>query len=160
MNMNLVALSHATLQDIGWTLVHFLWQGAFLAALLGVILQICRGSLARHNWALGTAVTMALAPVMTFLLIHNSRSDNSSRLTLDADAPDALWSAAALLPGVDLLVFPWLAGVLFLSVRTLGGLWVAESLRRSDVALLPSNILQRCRALQARFTLHVPVQFM
>ena len=31
--------------DLGWTLIHFLWQGLVLAAALNVILPLCRSAL-------------------------------------------------------------------------------------------------------------------
>ena len=58
-------------RDLGWTLIHFLWQGLLLAALLNAILPLCRTAVARHNCALATLVMMAWAPVATFLFLHD-----------------------------------------------------------------------------------------
>ena len=58
-------------RDLGWTLIHFLWQGLLLAALLHTILPLCRSAIARHNCALATLVLMAWAPVATFLSLHD-----------------------------------------------------------------------------------------
>jgi len=58
-------------RDLGWTLIHFLWQGVLLAALLNTILPLCRSAIARHNCALAILVLMALAPALTFVSIHD-----------------------------------------------------------------------------------------
>ena len=159
MNMEFMALYQETLHEIGWTLVHFLWQGLLLAALLGVALTMCRGSSARHNWALATAALMALAPFATFFLIRNGGSDGPYLSAIGANVPGALLSTRMFLPGVDQLVLPWLVGVVVLSIRTLGGAYMIGSLRRSETGSLPPSILQRCRVLRARFGLRVPVRF-
>src|SRR4051794_38196629 len=55
---------------LGWTLVHFMWEGAILAALLASGLTICRDD-ARRRYALACAV-LALMPVVfavTFLVL-------------------------------------------------------------------------------------------
>jgi bla regulator protein blaR1 len=43
---------------LGWTLAHFLWQGALVALVLQVALKACRTSRARHDWALAALVLM------------------------------------------------------------------------------------------------------
>lgn len=150
--------------DIGWTLVQFLWQGLVVAALLYLILPICRGPVARHNWSLGALVTMAFAPVVTFLFIHGGHgaslvmsgtATNSATFGGDATAPVSLppsW--------ISWLVVAWLAGVGLLSLRALGGWYVAETLRRHETLALSAGLLVRFRALQQRAALSWPVQFL
>ena len=62
---SLLAFPSGTVSDLGWTLVHFLWQGLICGALLRVILPLCRTASARHAWALGAVIAMALLPVAT-----------------------------------------------------------------------------------------------
>src|SRR5690606_7144866 len=58
-------------RDLGWTLIHFVWQGLLLAALLHVLLPFCRHAAQRHNCALGVLALMLAAPVATFLSLHD-----------------------------------------------------------------------------------------
>src|SRR4051794_9695118 len=56
---------------LGWTLLHFLWQGAAAAATLTVLLAAMRRAGPGRRYAVACAVmaVMAAAPVVTFLLL-------------------------------------------------------------------------------------------
>ena len=141
-----------TVRDLGWTLIHFLWQGFFLAALLGAILPLCRSAIARHNCALAVLVLMALAPVVTFLILHDFAG---SAAALSDSGP----LASALVPSMDGLVVLWLAGVATLSVRAMGGWYLVQSTRRLDTLPVPAELLARCHGLQQRLAVAWPVRF-
>ena len=68
-------------RDIGWTLIHFLWQGLVLAALLNAILPFCRSAITRHNCALATLALMGLAPALTFLFLHDVGNSGAAALS-------------------------------------------------------------------------------
>lgn len=140
-------------RDLGWTLIHFLWQGFLLAALLHTILPLCRSAIARHNCALATLVMMALAPVLTFLFIHDFGS--SSGAAQNAAGP----AAAILAPWMNWLVILWLAGIAALSVRAVIGWHLVQSLGRRDTLAVPADLLQRCHELQRRLAVAWPVRF-
>lgn len=142
-----------TVRDLGWTLIHFLWQGLFLAALLSAILPVCRSAMARHNCALATLVMMALAPVLTFLSLHDFAADRTAALS----GSGPLSSATA--PSMDWLVVLWLAGVAAFSVRAMGGWYLVQSSRRLDTHPLPAEILARCHDLQQRLAVAWPIRF-
>ncbi len=59
---------------LGWALVHFLWQGAVLAVLLGIALPFTRATAARTRYTLSllTLSAMLVAPMATGLRIHRS----------------------------------------------------------------------------------------
>jgi beta-lactamase regulating signal transducer with metallopeptidase domain len=154
-------------RDLGWTLIHFLWQGLVLAALLQMILPMCRGAVARHNWTLGTLAMMAAAPVMTFLFIHGNGDGGASMTTFSATfhrgwvgTADALAPISTSSPWIGWLVVFWLAGIAVLSLRALGGWYMAETLRRRDTLALPADLLQRCHALKRRLALSWPIRFL
>ncbi len=146
-------------RDLGWTLIHFLWQGLLLATLLHAILPICRSAVARHDCALATLVLMAVAPVATFLCIHDFGIGGGTGLFGDA-AAGPLASAAIFAPWMSWLVILWLAGVVVLSLRALGGLYLVQSLGRLDTLAVPAELLQRCHALQHRLAVAWPVRFL
>jgi hypothetical protein len=111
-------------QDLGWTLVHFLWQGLLLAALLNTLLPLCRSAIARHNCALATLLTMAWAPALTFMVLH----DFGKGAAFPPNAgSDPLSSASTLAPSIDGLVILWLAGIAIMSLRALGGWYLVQT---------------------------------
>jgi TonB family protein len=144
-------------RDLGWTLIHFLWQGLLLAALLNTMLPLCRSAIARHNWALAILVVIALAPALTFLSIHDFGKNGGAALP---DATSLLPSASLLAPWMKWLVILWLAGVAALSLRALGGWYLAQSLGRRGTLAVPTELLQRCHELQRRLAVAWPVRFL
>src|SRR5581483_9139936 len=157
-----LTLSSALASDIGWTLVHFLWQGLVLAALLEAVLPLCRSAVARHNWAVAILAAMVAAPIITFMVLHD-RSVTMvpeiipAALPAMAAAPAAV-PAALPVPWTGWLVACWLAGIALLSVRALGGMVLTQGLRKSGFAL-PEDLLCRCRVLQMRLRLGGAVRF-
>src|SRR6266567_4504205 len=115
MTQALLGLPPETVRDIGWTLLHFLWQGFVLAALLHMILPMCRSAGARHNWSLGTLAMMAFAPVVTFLFLH-SHADAARSIAFATASPSTDSVIRVLSPTlipslwIDWLVIIWLAG--------------------------------------------------
>ncbi|MHC4156682.1 MAG: M56 family metallopeptidase, partial [Planctomycetota bacterium] len=69
-------LSHPTVERVGWTLIHFLWQGALLAAMFGVGLALLRKSKANLRYLAGclTLALMVLAPCLTMFMVPVSES--------------------------------------------------------------------------------------
>src|SRR5260370_12135946 len=59
-------ISAEVLRTVGWTLLHFLWQGAGLAALFAVACAVCRSASARYALAVGALVLVMVSPVITF----------------------------------------------------------------------------------------------
>ncbi|HKX64073.1 MAG TPA: M56 family metallopeptidase [Rhizomicrobium sp.] len=141
-------------RDLGWTLIHFLWQGLFLAALLHTILPACRSAIARHNCALAILGLMALAPVATFLSIHDFAKSGGL-----AGNP-AAGPASITAPWMDWLVVLWLGGIAALSLRALIGWYLVQSLKRLDTMAVPADLLQRCHDLQRRLAVAWPVRFL
>ena len=64
-------LSTDLIQRVGWSLVHFLWQGVAIAGLLWLVLRglARRGPRVRYAVACLTLVLMAAAPVATFFVV-------------------------------------------------------------------------------------------
>ncbi len=152
--MSISLLPLAIGRDLGWTLIHFLWQGLLLAALLHAILPICRSAIARHNCALATLALMALAFVATFLSLHDfAKSGAPATGVISGPAPIAA-------PWLDWLVMFWLAGIAGLSLRALVGWYMVQSLKRLDTLAVPADLLQRCHDLQRRLAVAWPVRFL
>jgi beta-lactamase regulating signal transducer with metallopeptidase domain len=127
-------------ERLGWTLLHFLWQGILAAALYALARALAGGRIsARGRYAIACAslLTMAVAPALTYWWLGNS--GQAARI---GDLTD--WGARQLAPGVAYspvtdpwqqampgIVMAWFAGAAACSVRLLMGFVSAAALRRS-----------------------------
>ena len=124
--MNVPALLLAAARVVGWTLVHFLWQGALLGAAYALLRSLLPRGEARYRLGMGMLAAFAVCPLLTAwrLLQHAPGSIHAAThmpmLLASAEVSAADISRAwdggveALLPW---LVLAWLAGVLLLSLR-------------------------------------------
>jgi beta-lactamase regulating signal transducer with metallopeptidase domain len=62
---------------LGWTLVHFIWQGTFVAILLAGVLQVLRGrsTNARYAAACAALLLMLIAPPVTMAIVMSPAPD-------------------------------------------------------------------------------------
>ncbi|MBT6149201.1 MAG: hypothetical protein HOH74_27435, partial [Gemmatimonadetes bacterium] len=60
-------LPEPTIQALGWTLVHFLWQGAMVAAVLAITRCFVRSSTARYAMSIAALVACVLFPAATLV---------------------------------------------------------------------------------------------
>ncbi len=156
-------------QALGWSLLHFLWQGALLGALAWGLLTLLRRAPARTRYAVACSflLAMAAAPVATFLhlgvVAAPAGGTAGLRVVLEGAAPEAVPLALrmqhALAPELPWLVGAWAAGVLLLSLRVLGGwLWV-QRLRSRGASPVPAAwhlVLSRlCRDLKVTRTVRI-----
>src|SRR5258708_26645480 len=65
-------LSPNVMHNLGWTLLHFLWQGTAIAALTAVLMTACRHASTRYALAVAALVLMLAAPLATFFLLPRS----------------------------------------------------------------------------------------
>jgi beta-lactamase regulating signal transducer with metallopeptidase domain len=166
-------ITPSTVQILGWTLVHFIWEGVALAAMLYVALAFCRTALARYSAALGTLVLMVCSPLGTsFFLAHRAESAfHVAGLPPVAGAANAALTVPATTPGstavlpfespgwLTWFVLFWCTGVLVFAVRALGGWFVLQRLRREKGYQLPEGLRQRCLVLQRRLGLSRTVRY-
>jgi beta-lactamase regulating signal transducer with metallopeptidase domain len=161
-------LSRALVDDIGWTLIQFLWQGLAIAALLYLVLPLCRSATARYNCALGALIAMGLAPIATFAVIHAHGESGGGLITASGSFSQGFVAGSGMAAATTgfradwtaWLVVLWLAGVATLSLRAIASWFLVRSWRHRDTAPLPDALLQRCRDLQQRLSLTRPVQFL
>jgi beta-lactamase regulating signal transducer with metallopeptidase domain len=177
-------LAQPLAQQLGWCLVHFLWQGALLAGVyaLGRALLGARSANARYLAACLTLFLMAAAPVVTFHARAPGRGETGAAfapaqppslragslpLATGPSQPPALdWPGARLLGealatvegALPWIVAAWLAGVGALSVRLLFGWAEVRRLRRRATEPLGGQLLGRLRELQARMEVSRPVR--
>ena len=147
-------------QSLGWTLLHFLWQGAALGFLAWMMLLLLQSSSAKARYvaACGFLVLMVATPLATFLLLQPQSTPpvllslSVATTTATAAAPLAQRLKASLDPSLPWLLLAWSAGVLLLSLRFLGSWLVVQRLRRRSATPVTSEwhlVLSRlCRELK------------
>lgn len=113
---------------VGWTLLHFIWQGALVGALWAALRALLprQASEARHALGLLALAALALAPVLTLGLLwpadgaassHTGLLDSAVAAGAAVVAPaGAVHAIGAMLPW---LVAVWIAGVCVLAMRAL-----------------------------------------
>ncbi len=157
---------------LGWTLLHFLWQGTVLALLYVVSerLTVRASANLRYAIAMLALLLMPLAALITLfeqqrlvgpaaytgdrVLASQLGLLHSASVNLPLAAPLVqgselwiAWNSGRLLPWVDGL---WLAGVLLLALRAVVGWRHLEQLRRRTSAVIPSDVSARFRRVSAR----------
>ena len=90
--------SQTMVQGVGWTLLHFLWQGLVIAALLAIGLRLLRRGPAQYRYLAGCAalLLMTLAPLVTFQLVLKQDEPAPAPVveTMVPDAPAPVERAA------------------------------------------------------------------
>jgi beta-lactamase regulating signal transducer with metallopeptidase domain len=152
------------IETAGWTLLHFLWQGTAIGLTAAAGFRLLRGSAPHLRYALGAVAmsAMLLAPAAT-----------ATRLTAVqrvVSAPTSAFSFAPAIPAfsagaasrhqpvsvtprtrpaestavvLPVIVALWLAGVVLLQVRLLGGWWQVRGLHRASLRAMPSSWQRR-----------------
>ena len=158
-------ISPALLQALGWTLLHFVWQGAALAAIFAVANTICRQATTRYALAVITLVLMMAAPTITFTELTQQKDPavryGAQGASASAAKPVQGVSVAARPsapapetpashPAVILFVEAWFLGVVLLSLRTAGGLFLIERMRRKELRPVGRELYLKCIALQLK----------
>ncbi len=130
-------------ERLGWTLLHFLWQGILVAALYALARAVAGGRIsARGRYAIACASLLAMtaAPALTYWWLGNSgqaaRIGDLTGWGARQLAPAVAYSAVTdpwqqAMPGI---VMAWFAGAVACSLRLLMGFISAAALRRSRPA--------------------------
>lgn len=146
MNLSTLAGS-AGVQALGWTLLHFLWQGAIIAAALAVALAGLPRGLARARYAACCValVLSLLAPLATLLaLLHRFGAEPALPPRLGGPTASGPWESVPLL-----LSAAWALGSAGMSLRlALGFARLRQMLERC--APVPREWQARVEALARR----------
>jgi hypothetical protein len=118
---------------LGWTLLHFLWQGTAIALPFAVARRLMSGARARYLAACLALGLMVAAPIVTFEWLGTgtvaaARATATVTAMRAAAGPPA--NAGTPMQGaLPWLVMAWLTGVAVFSVRLAGG-WVSSATLR------------------------------
>jgi TonB family protein len=156
-------LDHRLIEQIGLSLLHFLWQGAVIGLLYAITLPATRGASARIRYviAVATLAALAAAPLLTFALLRFSAGPEGAASTGAVELIRWTVSAGSGEAGgltlMQWIVAAWAAGVLVLSARLLIGWHFLRRLRRSADYRAAGDLLPTLRALTQRLGIDRPV---
>src|SRR5256884_1474479 len=168
-------ISPERLRTLGWTLLHFLWQGAGLTALFAAAAAVCRSASARYALAVSALVLMMVSPVVTFTWLRAqanpavqtgaggastwAETSTQHATALAGSRGPVAESGAGQATGMLWLVEAWFLGVLLLSLRTAGGLILIERMRRRESKPVGAELYAKCVALQRRMGLDRVIRY-
>ncbi len=181
MKLPLEILSSTTGQNLGWALIHFIWQGAVVALAFAVAQSRFKSAQARYVTGCLALFMMVCCPTATFLVLGKANEIRTvAPLTGFPNAPQrpaqnrilnppiaaaesiALKNerAPALLPRrnqmIPWIVFGWATGAALLSLRLLGG-WGRLCWLRFHSTEAGPGWLDRLKRLQRNLGLTKPV---
>jgi bla regulator protein blaR1 len=151
------------LRTLGLSLLHFLWQGAALAAFAAAAIALACKASTRYAIAIIALMAMVAAPAVTYFVLHQSEPTLSASpqtafpaitqvASLAARRAIATTTASHFLSGGLPTVFVelWFLGVLLFSLRTAGGFFLVARLRRRDSKPMNFELIALCREMQNR----------
>jgi len=163
--MPLELVHSAIARALGWALIHFLWEGAAVAALVAAVLYLGRPVSAKVRYGAACValaamlaafgVTLAIlwpAPPVT-IAIQPALRFAATIASLPASQPPPPAPADRL----NWIVPFWMAGVLIFYARTAGGWLAAQRLRGKAAAPAAPEWQERLRVLAARLRVTRPV---
>ena len=175
----LIQLSgHPLVHALGWTLLHFCWQGAAVALVLWCVLGLLggRSSQARYGAACLALGLMVALPAATFAHVASAEykartAMQGSGVVLDADlvlqvgvdAPAPPWPARigmALDRSLPWVLLAWFAGVIVFVGRLNFGLLVARRLKTAGTEAPPPALLQLFEDLRTRLGVERAVELL
>lgn len=155
--------ANAVIQALGWTLIHFLWQGVILTGIYWAVCTLARPDRAvLRYWTGMTCLLLALlVPVLTFGIYYSVSPAPDAGVAVLAGggashvalgAPPSAWAglSAAIEPVLPLIVLLWGAGVLVLSTRTALGWMGTRRLVRHGVMPVAVELQALTAALAER----------
>jgi beta-lactamase regulating signal transducer with metallopeptidase domain len=173
-------LSREETVALGWTLVHFLWQGAALGVAYAAIDRMTRrtSSSLRYFVALGALALMPLAVIATFAnemrtsslaTTMTQRETAVSRFHLNETATPVVqdlplaaspatnhrraWLADHLEPALPWIDGAWMIGVSLLALRAMGGWCQLQRLRKRARWTIPAEVADQFHRISERMRL-------
>ncbi|HTS66072.1 MAG TPA: M56 family metallopeptidase [Candidatus Acidoferrales bacterium] len=170
MNITQILVSQPWVERLGMTLLHFLWQGAFLAILYAAARRtVVRTSSpqTRYLLACGALAAMMAAPLVTWQLMRPADASTEAMYRIRSTPaavpatgiattrswPDSVRATVSTVGSEQFLswvVMVWLAGAAVFWVRLAGGCVVSARMRSMLVRRAPPEWQERFKKLGAR----------
>jgi beta-lactamase regulating signal transducer with metallopeptidase domain len=178
-------LNHPLVREVGWTLLHSLWQGALIGLVFVVLRVALRRRSANMRYLAGCAclVLLAAAPVLTLLLGlaavpagaagHAGMAGATGLLAagprpaglgtpfhVDGNVWRLVGSTDFLTRLAPALVLGWLLGVMFFSARLTRSCWSVRGIRTRDNEPVEAAWLEMLDKLRCRLGVSQPVRLL
>jgi len=163
------------MRTLAWSLLHFLWQGAAIAAVAAAFMFVFRKPAARYLVGIAALALMLVSFGITFTLISGSSEVAAEVSAAGAPAAASLSTLGATANSMGTLMDEqaafssdggflwiargWLAGVFVFALRIAFGLLVIELLRRRNLIALPEVLVERFHALQRRLGIRRAIRY-
>lgn len=147
---------------LGWTLIHFLWQGAMVAILMWLIYSLIPQNRSQQRYLAGLCLYLLLLPVSISTFLFFSKSTSITTEILSGEFPMVsvasgvkpglgFWLDEGIEPILPLIVILWALGVTLLALKTLFA-WVGTRwLVRKNVTAISTGLQERVDRLMIRF---------
>jgi len=161
---------------LGWTLLHFLWQGALVAFILACLLALLSGRSPQQRYlaACAALVLMTILPFVTFTCIiaaeHGARNTILLSIPLSitatghglANPPEPLLYriAAGLDRSIFVVLAVWLTGAVLLFIRLGIGLVIARRMMSAATQPPPRDLLHVFHRLTRYIEVTRPVRLL
>jgi len=156
---------------LGWTLLHFLWQGALVGGVYACLRYVMSEASpqSRYVLSLATLAALALLPVITFIYLMGTPVTIHPILGIAAGSPTLIAEQApSLLDALRTLLHPlvpwtvpaWSIGVAFLGFRAFAGWRRARTLTRQASHEAPDSWQETVLRLAAQVGVRVRVRLM
>ncbi|WP_137913821.1 M56 family metallopeptidase [Rudaea sp. 3F27F6] len=165
--MNVLLTTFAPyIHALGWSLLHFLWQGALIGLAYALLRGRCSTSHGRHGFGMFCLTAMLACPVLTFALLWPSPGDPAFAVTsvepLASAAPPVSVQPGAVVDFEFLLpwcVGVWLAGVSLIGLRSFLH-WRRLTAIVSSAVAMPRDWQLRLIDLSMRFGIPRPIRLL
>src|SRR3984957_483954 len=160
----------------GWTLLHFLWQGALIAIILACVLALLSRQSAQPRYLASCAalVLMAILPLITFASIVAAEHSGANTFLISiplsisvighgfaaSPEPFPYRIAAELDRSMPTVLAVWLAGVVLLFVRLGIGLISAQRMVSAATQPPPHDLLQVFHRIASRIEVTGPIRLL
>jgi bla regulator protein blaR1 len=154
---------------LGWTLLHFCWQGSIVAIILACALGLIplRASRLRYSIACAAMAFMAMLPAITFCVLETNTQPKPQRFAIAVAAEDfghalnnRFGFERVLDQSLPAVIGFWFAGVLFLLCRLNLGLMATRKMRSLAGESTSSDIQHVLRALRTRLGIQRTVKLL
>src|SRR5215472_9779885 len=173
MNAIQVFMAQAWIERLGFTLLHFLWEGIVIAAIYAVARRGARRPGVRYALGCAALASMACAPVVTWTLlgpVHTAAAEVSSTVPVSAGATATVHMVsqsfafgtyrATPAPFLPWVVGIWATGALLFWLRLAGGWIFAERLRFRGVRAAAAEWQQVFERLKTSIGVSRPVRLL
>jgi uncharacterized protein (TIGR03435 family) len=166
--VNLIQIFSAQswVEHLGWTLIHFLWQGALLAAIYAATRR-SRSAQIRYLLACLALAAMTVAPIVTFEVTGAPESSQTASFTSPVPAhaetqqsPPIYIQQPAHFEIMPWLVIAWLAGAVIFWTRLTASWIVAARMRSMLVRPAPTEWQRKLDELKTRIRISQPVRLL